>query len=255
VSGNGAGRMTRVPETEDRTPPAAPRAGAFRGLVDLCREAIVRNDGSPPPGAWKLIWAEVNQSSMWSKWLVSGVFRSGIPVYHRRAEMLRDAARHAANPGLWLEFGVYEGASINEIARVAPGPVYGFDSFEGLPQKWTPSYPSGRFSLHGRLPEVRPNVVLVQGWFSETLAPFLDRHSAEPVAFLHVDCDLYSSTRTVLSAVGPRLRTGSVIVFDEFEGMFPDTEGRAFRELVRATGQKFEFTGAGVEGAVALVLR
>lgn len=60
-----------------------------------------------------------------------------------------------------------------------------------------------------------PGAELVPGWFDETLPLFLEEHPG-PVAFLHIDADLYSSARTVLELVGPRLHTGSVIVFDEF---------------------------------------
>ena len=60
-----------------------------------------------------------------------------------------------------------------------------------------------------------PGAALVVGWFDETLPGFLGQHEG-PVDFLHVDCDLYSSTVTVLEHVGPRLRPGSVVVFDEY---------------------------------------
>ena len=35
-----------------------------------------------------------------------------------------------------LEFGVASGRLITTIAEQTPGPVYGFDSFEGLPESW-----------------------------------------------------------------------------------------------------------------------
>lgn len=36
---------------------------------------------------------------------------------------------------LWLEFGVASGKTINYISKFASGKVYGFDSFQGLPEK------------------------------------------------------------------------------------------------------------------------
>ena len=40
--------------------------------------------------------------------------------------------------GMLLEFGVFRGQSINQIARVVPDrTVHGFDSFEGLPEDWS----------------------------------------------------------------------------------------------------------------------
>lgn len=136
---------------------------------------------------------------------------------------LRHGLRLAPEDGLALEFGVYTGRTLRLIARAREGrEVYGFDSFEGLPEAWRSGFPEGRFTLAAGdpaqagslLPEV-PGAALVVGWFDDTLPVFMKEHEA-PVGFLHVDCDLYSSTVTVLEHVGPRLRPGSIVVFDEY---------------------------------------
>lgn len=66
-----------------------------------------------------------------------------------------------------------------------------------------------------------------------------------PVGLLHVDCDLYSSTKIVLELVGPRLRPGSIVVFDEFFNYpaWRDGEYRAWTEYVEKTGISFEYVG------------
>jgi hypothetical protein len=222
--------------------------------VRLCREPFERRHEAGAPGPLAVTRDEVHRLSVWSKWLFAGVFRPSIPLFPTRAGLLESAARSAPREGLWLEFGVFRGESINILAPVAPATVYGFDSFEGLPERWMPGMPAGSFSVGGVLPPVRSNVKLVKGWFRDTLPPFLERHPNDPVSLLHVDCDLYRSSRTVLAALAPRLCAGSVIVLDDFEGLFPDTVGRAFRELVRATGRRFEYTGASLFGAVAVRL-
>ena len=52
--------------------------------------------------------------------------------------VLDDALREASADGLYFEFGVRSGRSINHIARRRPEvTVHGFDSFEGLPEPWT----------------------------------------------------------------------------------------------------------------------
>ena len=38
--------------------------------------------------------------------------------------------------GLILEFGVRHGTSIRQLASLTSKPIYGFDSFEGLPEDW-----------------------------------------------------------------------------------------------------------------------
>lgn len=52
------------------------------------------------------------------------------------AEHLRYAIRHVTLQGLWLEFGVSNGASLKVIAEQTSARIYGFDSFEGLPEDW-----------------------------------------------------------------------------------------------------------------------
>jgi hypothetical protein len=88
-----------------------------------------------------------------------------------------------AQNGLWLEFGVCYGGSINRIARYTKNKIYGFDSFIGLPEKWSRidnsgvTYPEGAFSLGGNLPKVVENVELIKGWFKDTLPVFLNAHT------------------------------------------------------------------------------
>ena len=112
-------------------------------------------------------------------------------------------------------------------------PIYGFDSFEGLPDAWIPGFPKGYFNMDGKLPPVAPNVVLVKGWFDETLPPFVQQHP-EPVSYLHIDCDMYESTKTVFQNLAPRIVPGTVIVFDELVNYpgYQDHELKAFYEFL-----------------------
>jgi len=88
--------------------------------------------------------------------------------------------------------------------------------------------------MQGRLPNVRANVELHPGWFDVTVPQFAADYPGTPIAFLHVDCDLYSSTKTIFKNLGDRLRAGSVIVFDEYFNYpeWREHEHRAFQELV-----------------------
>jgi hypothetical protein len=137
--------------------------------------------------------------------------------------------------GLVLEFGVWRGTTINRIADHVGSSrqVHGFDSFEGLPENWFGDFTKGRFHTEGKLPQVRPNVTLHKGWFDQTLPDFVADHPG-PVAFLHVDCDLYSSTKTIFHFLGDRIVPGTVILFDEYFNYpgWRDHEHRAFTELV-----------------------
>jgi hypothetical protein len=161
--------------------------------------------------------------------------------YFDKVDTLRAALSRSPEKGLFLEFGVASGSTLKAIVEKAPaGMVHGFDSFEGLPEDWRPGFPAGAFATEN-LPDV-PGADLVVGWFDDTLPGFLADHPG-PVAFLHLDADLYSSTRTVLTALAPRLRVGTVVLFDEYFN-FPGWEGhehRAWTEFVAEHGLRFEY--------------
>lgn len=158
-----------------------------------------------------------------------------------RYYMLKYCVQRAKLKGLYLEFGVYNGDSVNLIADTVADTVHGFDSFEGLPENWE-ACKAGQFSRGGRLPEVRGNVQLHAGWFDQTLPKFVEEH-AGPVAFLHVDSDLYSSAKTVLTSLKKQIVPGTVIVFDEYLNYpnWQNHEFRAFQEFVEEFGIRYEY--------------
>ena len=150
------------------------------------------------------------------------------------------AIAQAPRSGLVLEFGVYHGKSIRQIAEMVDTVVHGFDSFEGIPEDWG-AEAKGTYSTEGRLPEVPANVRLHPGWFENSLPEFLGGETG-PLRFVNIDCDLYSSTRTVLDLLAPRIATGAVIVFDEFIGYdtWRDDEYKAFHEAAERFGWTYE---------------
>jgi predicted O-methyltransferase YrrM len=149
----------------------------------------------------------------------------------------------APSGGMALEFGVFTGTTLKIIAAArGEEKVYGFDSFDGLPEHWRPGFTAGAFGVDG-LPEVS-GAQLVVGLFSDTLPTFLAEHRGV-VDFLHIDSDLYSSAATVLASVGPRLRAGSVIAFDEFFNYpgWREHEHRAWIEYAESSGTNWEYVG------------
>lgn len=160
--------------------------------------------------------------------------------------------------GLYLEFGVYKGGSINYISdRIGDHIIYGFDSFEGLPEGWLPGYQKGKFNENGELPQVNDNVRLVKGWFNETLPNFIEAHKSEQCSFINIDCDLYTSTKCVLSLLKDNIRKGTIICFDELAGQigWPDDEYRAFTEFIEETGMKFKYLACAFGGGHQLTER
>mgnify|MGYP004702271055 CR=1 FL=1 len=171
--------------------------------------------------------------------------RSGNISFHGLGTSLLDAALASApSSGLVLEFGVYHGLSLRHLAQRIDGPVHGFDSFEGLPEDWKSDEPVGSYSAHGRLPLMPPQVELHPGWFKDSLPSFVAQQT-ENARLMHIDCDLYSSTRTVLNEVYPLLQAGSILVFDEFLGYpgYEHHEFRAWNEFAKKFGLAYEYIG------------
>ena len=168
-----------------------------------------------------------------------------LPGYYGKethAEVMEDCLDLVDQEGLMLEFGVFTGSSITHIAERFPGrTVHGFDSFEGLPEQWGDAE-KGLFSMQGVLPAVPDNVRLHKGWFDDTLPPFVEQHQG-PVAFLHVDSDLYSSAKTILNLLAPRIIPGTVILFDEYLNYpyWQEHEHKAFMEYVSEHKVKFDY--------------
>jgi hypothetical protein len=156
-------------------------------------------------------------------------------------DTLRAALAAAPSHGLALEFGVATGTTLQIIADARDGEVYGFDWFQGLPEHWRLGYDAGEFA---QTPPDVTGAELVVGLFEDVLPGFMAAHPG-PVTFLHVDCDLYSATKTVLEHVGPRFVEGTIVAFDEYFN-FPDWqahEHRAWLEHVEATGIEFDYAG------------
>ena len=145
---------------------------------------------------------------------------------------------------LWLEFGVASGHTINYISSFTTNKVYGFDSFEGLPEKWRDGFEKGAFNRYGNLPHVNDNVELVKGCLNETLYNFIQTQNKK-VSFIHMDADLYSSTKCIFDELKDYIDEDCVIVFDElinYSG-FEEGELKAFYEFINENNVDYEWIG------------
>lgn len=169
-------------------------------------------------------------------------------------DVLRYALDQAPGGGVVAEFGVSFGNSIRFIASLTDRRVYGFDSFEGLPEAWHHE-PEGMYTTRGKLPEAPGNVEFRVGWFKDTLPSFAVQ-LAEPLVFANVDCDLYSSTCEVLETLGHLIPAGGVICFDEYLGYetWQQDEYRAFQEYVARTGRSYRYLGFSFMSKQAVVV-
>ena len=135
-------------------------------------------------------------------------------------------------PGNYAEFGVFNGATTLEA--LAASRVYGldelqfyiFDSFEGLPELDSKDvneiFFKGQFSSSfdyfvNNLKKEGAALArfhIFPGYYNQIL-PELDLGELT-FAFVFIDCDLYSSTVSVLEFIKDKLRQGSIVAFDDW---------------------------------------
>ena len=128
---------------------------------------------------------------------------------------------------------------------------FAFDSFEGLPKENKedakhPRFHEGRFksSKEFFLKACKYNnvdlskVVVCEGFYDETLNNELFQiHNLNKAAIIMIDCDLLSSTRTVLKFITPLLQNGTVIIFDDwftYKGMKNKGQQKAVDEWLKS---------------------
>jgi O-methyltransferase len=139
-------------------------------------------------------------------------------------------------------------------ASAAPVHLWAFDSFQGLPESavtedahpvWTPgSFKMSLEEFHRRcrvhrVP--RDAYTVVPGFFEETLGPGASGARPEKIRLAYVDCDMYSSTQTVLRFLEPRLQHGMILAFDDYyccSASLPSGERLAAAEMF-ATHPRF----------------
>ena len=168
--------------------------------------------------------------------------------------------------GLWMEFGVWNGQTLDLISQYTKNTVYGFDTFAGVNAPWegTASGSMQEFNIGGEPPtevipidplvrygknigEKRPflkNVNFIQGLFKDSLPPFIEQRS-ETIALLHIDCDIYSSTKTIFDYCKDLIKPGCIVVFYElvnYKG-YKHHELKAFSEFLACSQLGFKWIG------------
>ena len=144
----------------------------------------------------------------------------------------------AGEMGHYYEFGVYQLKSIlnfNRIRNLAAlrrpeyrriG-IYAFDSFEGLPESTAhdvpdPEWHKGAYS--GAMPHLKDlarrakiqGIEFIPGFYDNSLTDALAKRLAStPPSIIHIDCDLYSSTITVLRWLDRIALPGATVFFDD----------------------------------------
>ena len=203
-------------------------------MFGLAKRGLSHLGALLPPRVVKMVTGAADYVAL-GHWMKARGFRFSDRVATREAIFDRMAARiNATQVPLYLEFGVYYGASLRYWSGLLTNPaahLHGFDSFEGLPEgggSWT----QGEFPVH-RIPTFDdPRVKLFPGWFDEVLPSYqLPPHD---VLIVTMDADIYSSTATVLRFLTAHIRPGTLLYFDEMNQL--DHEPRALDEFLGGNG-------------------
>ena len=104
-----------------------------------------------------------------------------ISIIKNKFYRLRNTETYTSREELWstylpsdekitfIEFGVHKGDSLKKFTHINSHPeslFYGFDSFLGLPENWTPNHPIGTFDLKGKMPSIKDSrVSIIDGYF------------------------------------------------------------------------------------------
>ena len=136
--------------------------------------------------------------------------------------------------GDYAEFGCYGGNTFAHAWRESryhkhTARLWAFDSFQGLPpaegdNDVHPEWVAGSMAISvekfhdtcdaNDIP--RDAYTVVPGFYEDTLKDTTLDAQLSNIALAYIDCDLYSSTRTVLEFLMPRLKHGMIIAFDDY---------------------------------------
>ncbi len=137
-------------------------------------------------------------------------------------------------PGGIVEMGSYQGGSGAFMAHYAERDVWLFDSFEGLPapsaEDFAPGHPEldklkmGYFKSEKKVldevlnllsPSESKRVHVVEGWFEDTVPEI--KKSVSSIALLHLDADLYRSTKYSLEQFYGQVSPGGFVVINDYK--------------------------------------
>lgn len=146
--------------------------------------------------------------------------------------------------GDYLEFGVFNGSSLSSMYLTAKKMgldttrFFGFDAFEGLPAGsenedagvWKKGFYACSFEQMKDCLQRKDidskNINWVKGWYDKTLNDQLKKDlNIKKLGIVFIDCDTYSSSKTVLDFIGPLLTEEAILCFDDWKLNDLDVKG------------------------------
>lgn len=145
----------------------------------------------------------------------------------------------------YFEFGVCGGHSFKwwlEKNKHTQSQFFGFDTFEGLPEKWG-AFEKGSMAVALESLNIHDERArFFKGLFQDTLIPFLENYKSTKRKLIHLDADLFSATIFALSQLYRFLNDGDILLFDEFA--VPQHEFLAFKIFTESFYVNYEVIGA-----------
>ena len=94
--------------------------------------------------------------------------------------------------------------------------IHGFHTFTRLLQSWG-NEPAGTYLTGGHVPNMESNVYCHTGLFQDNIPEFSKTQKNDAVmAYINIDCNLYTSTLDILETLFDRIVLDTVLVFDEY---------------------------------------
>ena len=156
--------------------------------------------------------------------------------------------------GDYLEFGVFNGSSIGSAYlsamknKLKSMKFFGFDSFKGLPKGTDEEHDALQKGFYGcsyekmkeclRRRKVDPSkIIWIKGWYKDTLNDkTIKKYNIGKIGIVFVDCDTYSSSKTVLDFLAPLIIEPAIVCFDDWKLYDMDVKGtgeyRSFNEFL-----------------------
>lgn len=168
------------------------------------------------------------------------------PLLKRCCDEVRDL------PGVAAEIGVYLGESAAAILRYLPNTLlHLFDTFDGMPAGMiTPGLdthtegsfpnPMGLSYVRIRLEDAAERCIFHPGIFPATARDY----GPWPLKFVHIDCDLYLSTKAAIEWAAKQLVVGGVILDDDYNcGSCPGAKRAIDEFMAEGNGFSLELSG------------
>lgn len=146
-----------------------------------------------------------------------------------------------------IEFGVWNGNNLIAMKKSIDflnlnKKIYGFDHFAGMPSS-IKDY--SRNSFKGEIDLVKffikffklKSIFLIKDDINNL---YKYKKKFKKISLIYIDCDIYDTTKNILTILAPKLSKGGIIIFDEGNQGNKSGESRALNDFYKKNKKKFK---------------